>query len=70
MTFDWQLMKDAGLQSDKVILAGGLNAENVGQAIRTVNPYMVDVSSGVESKRRKDENLIRAFINAVKDEER
>ena len=70
MTFDWQLMKDAGVQSDKVILAGGLNADNVAQAIRTVNPYMVDVSSGVESMGRKDGNLIRTFIKAVKDEER
>jgi len=70
MTFDWQLMKDVGVQSDKVILAGGLNADNVAQAIRTVNPYMVDVSSGVESMGRKDENLIRTFIKAVKDEER
>ncbi|MBO0588680.1 phosphoribosylanthranilate isomerase [Sporosarcina sp. E16_8] len=70
MTFDWQLMKDVGVQSDKVILAGGLNADNVAQAIRTVHPYMVDVSSGVESMGRKDDNLIRAFIKAVKDEER
>lgn len=69
-TFDWQLMKDAGVQSDKVILAGGLNADNVAQAIRTVHPYMVDVSSGVEVMRRKDDKLIRAFIKAVKDEER
>ena len=69
-TFDWQLMKDAGVQSDKVILAGGLNADNVAQAIRMVDPYMVDVSSGVEVMRRKDDKLIRAFIKAVKDEER
>ena len=33
MTFDWQLMKDVGVQSDKVILAGGLNADNVAEAI-------------------------------------
>ena len=70
MTFDWQLMKDVGVQSGKVILAGGLNTDNVAQAIRMVNPYMVDVSSGVESMGRKDENLIRTFIKAVKDEER
>lgn len=70
MTFDWQLMKDAGVQSEKIILAGGLNADNVAQAIRTVHPYMVDVSSGVERMGRKDGNLMRAFIKAVKDEER
>lgn len=66
MTFEWQLMKDAGVPLEKVILAGGLNVNNVAQAIETVKPYMVDVSSGVESAGRKDENLIRAFIKAVK----
>ena len=66
ITFDWQLMKDAGVPLDKVILAGGLNVDNVAQAIELVKPYMVDVSSGVESAGRKDENLIRAFIKAVK----
>ncbi len=70
MTFDWQLMKDVGVQPDKVILAGGLNIDNVVHAIRAVKPYMVDVSSGVETLGRKDGNLIRAFIKAVKDEER
>jgi phosphoribosylanthranilate isomerase len=69
-TFDWQLMKDCGIQPDSIILAGGLNAENVAQAIRCVKPYMVDVSSGVESMGRKDEKLMRAFIQAVKEEER
>lgn len=66
MTFDWQLMKSAGVPLEKVILAGGLNVDNVAQAIELVKPYMVDVSSGVESAGRKDENLIRAFIKAVK----
>ncbi len=70
MTFDWALMKSVGIRKDTIILAGGLNAENVGEAIRRVKPYMVDVSSGVESMKRKDEQLIRAFIGAVRDEER
>ena len=68
LTFNWELMDAAGVSADKVILAGGLNAENVGEAIRRVKPFMVDVSSGVEQLGRKDENLIRAFVQAVKEE--
>lgn len=68
LTFNWELMDAAGVSADKVILAGGLNAENVGEAVRRVKPFMVDVSSGVEQLGRKDENLIRAFVQAVKEE--
>lgn len=70
LTFDWKLMEGLNVSQEKVILAGGLNIENVKEAINRVKPYMVDVSSGVERQGRKDEQLIRAFINAVKDEER
>ena len=46
-TFDWQrIPESSGLP---IILAGGLNAENVSTAIAAVHPYAVDVSSGVES---------------------
>lgn len=65
--FDWSLLKD--LPRERMILAGGLNAGNVKEAIRQVRPYMVDVSSGVEIDRKKDATLIREFVQAVKEEE-
>lgn len=62
--FDWNLIP-AGL-SLPVVLAGGLNAENVGLAINQVHPYAVDVSGGVEiSKGIKDAAKIAAFMRGV-----
>lgn len=65
--FDWTLLKD--VPGERMILAGGLNAKNVKEAIRQVRPFMVDVSSGVEIDRKKDVTLIREFVQAVKEEE-
>jgi phosphoribosylanthranilate isomerase len=63
-TFDWARIP-AGL-GKPVILAGGLMPENVAQAVRTVRPYAVDVSSGVErAKGIKDAARIAAFVQAV-----
>lgn len=70
MTFDWKLLEGHSISSNRIILAGGLNKSNVRKAIDRVKPYMVDVSSGVEISGRKDEQLIREFIQTVKDEER
>jgi len=64
-TFDWNLIP-AEL-SKPIILAGGLNADNVEQAIMQVKPYAVDVSGGVElSKGIKDADKIAAFMQGVR----
>lgn len=62
-TFNWDLVPEV---NQHIILAGGLNTENVGQAIRQVKPYAVDTSGGVESAPGvKDADRIRAFIEQV-----
>ena len=64
-TFDWsRVPRDF---DRPLILAGGLNPDNVALAIREVRPFAVDVASGVESARGvKDENKLRAFFAAVR----
>jgi phosphoribosylanthranilate isomerase len=65
ISFDWNLA--AALEvKDRVILAGGLNPENVADAVKLVKPYMVDVSSGVETDGVKDLAKITAFIERAK----
>jgi phosphoribosylanthranilate isomerase len=50
-----------------LILSGGLDAQNVGDAVTRVRPAAVDVSSGVEAaKGIKDSNKVRAFVSAVR----
>ena len=65
-TFDWSLLKDFA-RSHPVILAGGLNPQNVADAIRQVRPYAVDVSSGIElSPGKKDLLKVAEFIRQVR----
>lgn len=67
-TADWDEAKRIAAVSE-LILAGGLNPENVGAAIARVRPFGVDVSSGVEFERgRKDPQKIRQFVARVRAE--
>jgi phosphoribosylanthranilate isomerase len=64
--FDWRLA-DGAPPGVPLILAGGLNAENVAEAIAAVRPWGVDVATGVEaSPGKKDPRKLRAFIAAAK----
>jgi phosphoribosylanthranilate isomerase len=63
-TFEWSLVRSLA-RARKLTLAGGLTPGNVKAAILAVNPYCVDVASGVEVyPRKKDERLVRAFMDA------
>lgn len=63
--FDWSLIPES--IASRVVLSGGLSAQNVTDAIQQIRPHAVDVSSGVEiDKGIKDLHKIHAFINAVR----
>jgi phosphoribosylanthranilate isomerase len=67
VTFQWELARLAAQYGRPIILAGGLTAENVAEAVRQTNPYAVDVSSGVEAAPgKKDAAKMAAFISAVR----
>ncbi len=64
--FNWKLLKELDIDKD-FFLAGGLNPDNVIEAVETVKPYAVDVSSGVEEKPgKKDYKKVKEFIDNAK----
>ena len=65
--FDWKLLKG---WSRPYFLAGGLEPGNVREAIRTLQPWGVDVSSGIETDGKKDPEKMAAFVTAVREEDR
>ena len=67
-TFDHSLLRQVKFPRP-FFLAGGLDPENVAEAIRECAPYGVDTSSGIETAGYKNEDKIRAFVRAVRKEE-
>lgn len=62
-TFDWSLLK---MTDRPYFLAGGLTPENVREAVRSLDPFAVDVSSGIETDGKKDHEKMKAFTEAVR----
>ncbi|MBO4627373.1 MAG: phosphoribosylanthranilate isomerase [Lachnospiraceae bacterium] len=66
MVLNWELLRNF---PKGYFLAGGLTPENVADAVRTLHPAAVDVSSGIETDKTKDAAKMRAFVRAVRKEE-
>lgn len=65
-SFDWEILDNYSIP-ENIILSGGLNPDNVAEAVRVVKPYAVDVSSGVEAEPgKKDHEKLKKFIEAIK----
>lgn len=62
-TFDWKIIPKT---DKKIFLAGGLNVSNIENAIKTVNPYCVDINSGVETDEKKDEKKILEIVQLIR----
>jgi len=65
-TFDWKLLNNENLDKSKFILAGGLTPKNVKEAIQTVHPMAIDISSGVETDGVKNPNKINELMKQVR----
>jgi phosphoribosylanthranilate isomerase len=66
-TFDWSLAAEACRRSDRIILAGGLNPDNIEEALEIVHPYGVDINSGVEIRPgEKNPHKMRQLVQVVR----
>ena len=65
-SFDWTIAAQLSQQGHEFLLAGGLDPDNVAQAVVEINPWGVDVSSGVETDGVKDLDKIREFVKNVR----
>ena len=63
-TFNWDLIKDV---KREYFLAGGLNCDNVKAALEELRPYAVDVSSGIETDKKKSVEKMKLFVNIVRE---
>ena len=67
LTHDWAISEEIVKEVDvPVIVAGGLDPDNVGECVRRVRPYAVDTASGVETDGIKDETKIERFVKEVR----
>ena len=69
-TFDWKILKDHKLKTQKIFLSGGLNSKNVTMAIKSLKPDWVDASSSLEVRSgKKDKSKVKEFILMAKSQE-
>lgn len=64
LAFDWKVIPQT---NRKIFLAGGLNINNIEKAIKTINPYCLDINSGVETNNKKDEKKILEIVKLIKE---
>ena len=62
-TFNWDIAKQLSQKGHKFLLAGGLNISNISEAILSLNPIGLDISSGVETQGIKDHDKIITLLN-------
>ena len=67
-TFDWSILDDVGarLKEKRIFLAGGLTPENIEDAIHRLDVWGIDISSGVETDKKKDRKKILAAVQAAR----